>query len=226
MYKGNALNPITVPWFKSAFAALIISAVLMVLLGQFTDVDLMIEDHYYNEELKVFPWKNTWFARDLMHGSVKNVIIKSGYLVILTVLIDLIFRFRKITPFLRLRLRFLALSSLLVPASIRAIKEYSVLHCPWSVDRYGGTAPFLRLLDHVPEGVRSGQCFPAGHATVGLWLAAFAGLSVGLVVGWVQQMRGAHFLFHTLWAAWLASLVIVLMMMAFAHKLFLEEKQA
>ncbi|CAG0980039.1 hypothetical protein MTYP_01708 [Methylophilaceae bacterium] len=243
MYKGNALNPITVPWFKSAFAALIISAVLMVLLGQFTDVDLMIEDHYYNEELKVFPWKNTWFARDLMHGSVKNVIIKSGYLVILTVLIDLIFRFRKITPFLRLRLRFLALSSLLVPASIRAIKEYSVLHCPWSVDRYGGTAPFLRLLDHVPEGVRSGQCFPAGHATVGLWLAAlcvfwlphkprvalgvfFAGLSVGLVLGWVQQMRGAHFLFHTLWAAWLASLVIVLMMMAFAHKLFLEEKQA
>lgn len=31
----------------------------------------------------------------------------------------------------------------------------------------------------------------------------------GLFLGWVQQLRGAHFLTHTLWSAWVASLVIV-----------------
>src|SRR5690606_5169625 len=102
---------------------------------------------------------------------------------------------------------------------------------------YGGDAPFLRLLDSVPTGFDIGHCFPAGHATVGLWLAALcvfwlphkpraaltafcAGLGVGLLLGWVQQMRGAHFLFHTLWSAWLTCLIIWTMLMVFADKYF------
>ncbi len=223
--------------FKRAVAVLAISALLILFVGQFTDVDLMIEDFYYDEALKVFPWKNTWFAKDFMHGSVKNVIIKGGYLLILLVLMDAVFRFRKISHFVRARLRFLALASVLVPTAIRAIKQYSVLHCPWTVDRYGGSVPFVRLFDPIPAGLHAGHCFPAGHATVGLWLAALcifwlphkpkmavavfsSGLGVGLILGWVQQMRGAHFLFHTLWAAWLASLVILIMLMVFAIRHF------
>jgi len=81
----------------------------------------------------------------------------------------------------------------------------------------------------LPNGVAAGHCFPAGHATVGLWLAAFlifwlpdqpkkalvvfcSGIALGFILGWVQQMRGAHFLFHTLWSAWLASLIILVML--------------
>lgn len=220
---------ISLPIYRRAFLALLFSAIVILILGQWTNVDLMIEDYYYDPLTQTFPWKSTWFARDLMHGYVKNVIIKSGYLLLLIVILDAVFRLRFINDFSRARLRFVAIASVLIPTVIRGIKEYSVLHCPWTVDRYGGSAPFLRLLDHVPEGVQAGQCFPAGHATVGLWLAAlcvfwlphkprvavgifFAGLSVGLILGWVQQMRGAHFLFHTLWAAWLASLVIMVML--------------
>jgi len=228
------------PLFRRALLVLAASAVLMMLLGQYTDIDLLIEDYYYDEQLKAFPWLDSWFAKDLMHGYVKNVIIKSGYLVLLVVAWDFIRPWQRMTPFVRSRLRFVAAASLLVPAIVRGVKQFSVLHCPWTVDRYGGTEPFLRLLDHVPEGMKVGHCFPAGHATVGLWLAALcvfwlphrpraalavfgAGLSVGLVLGWVQQMRGAHFLFHTLWAAWLASLVILLML-AFAYNILNEEK--
>ena len=29
-----------------------------------------------------FPWNKNWFAKDFMHGWVKFVIIKSGYLLI------------------------------------------------------------------------------------------------------------------------------------------------
>lgn len=234
------VNRLGAPLFRRALQVLAVSAVLMLLIGQFTDIDLMIEDYYYDDELKAFPWLDSWFATDLMHGYVKNVIIKSGYLLLLVVAWDFIRPWSRITSFARSRLRFVAAASLLVPTIVRGVKQFSVLHCPWTVDRYGGTEPFLRLLDHVPEGMTVGHCFPAGHATVGLWLAALcvfwlphnprvavgvfsAGLSVGLVLGWVQQMRGAHFLFHTLWSAWLASLVI-LVMLVFAHSILNEEK--
>jgi membrane-associated PAP2 superfamily phosphatase len=72
-------------------------------------------------------------------------------------------------------------------------------------------------------GVRvggTGGCFPAGHASAGFafiggffafrqvlpatarrWLAG--AMAVGLVFGLAQQVRGAHYMSHTLWTAWL-----------------------
>ena len=41
----------------------------------------------------------------------------------------------------------------------------------------------------------------------GYWLAA---LILGFGFGWVQMMRGAHFLSHTLWSAWWVWLVELL----------------
>lgn len=108
------------------------------------------------------------------------------------------------------------------------LKSQSIHHCPWDLQRYGGYAPYLRLFDSLPDGVKAGHCFPAGHASSGLWLAAFfvfwlpsrprmacfmfmVGLLPGLMLGWVQQLRGAHFLTHTLWSAWIASLLILIL---------------
>lgn len=235
------LKRLKTPLFLRAWLALAAAAMLMVIIGQFSNLDLIIEDYYFDAALGTFPWDKSWFADRLMHGYVKNVIIRVGYLILLIVALDSLRPWRKISLFVRARLRFVALASVLVPTTIRTIKQFSMLHCPQGIDRYGGNAPFLRLLDQVPEALKAGHCFPAGHATVGLWLAAFcvfwlphkprtaalvffSGLSVGFILGWVQQMRGMHFLFHTLWAAWLASLVILLMLLAFAHKLFEEEK--
>lgn len=64
-----------------------------------------------------------------------------------------------------------------------------------------------------------GHCFPAGHASsafayvagwfvlrraapgvAGAWLAT--ALLIGTVLGVVQQVRGAHYMSHTLWTAW------------------------
>lgn len=222
-------NRVNLPTFKRAWLALFISFLVILAIGQFTSIDLAIEDYYYDSLLNIFPWEKSWFAKDLMHGYVKNVIIKSGYLLYLFVLLDIVFRWRWLSPFIRIRLRFVAIASFFVPFIVRGIQQFWVLHCPWNVDRYGGTEPFLRLLDFAPAGIKISHCFPAGHATVGLWLASlcifwlpdnpkvarrvfFSGLGVGLFMGWVQQMRGAHFLFHTLWSAWFASLIIVFML--------------
>lgn len=220
-------------FYKRSSIALLIFALFNIIVGQFTNIDLMIQDYYFDTATQQFPWKNTWFAKDFMHGYVKYVITDIGRLLLLVVILDFIFSWRKpwcfISQWLRLRLRFVAIASLLIATPIAVIKHLSALHCPWDETRYGGFAPFLRLFDAVPSAMQPGHCFPAGHATVGLWLAALcvfwlphkpktafsvflAGLSVGFALGWVQQMRGAHFLFHTLWSTWLAAFVIVIML--------------
>lgn len=101
-----------------------------------------------------------------------------------------------------------------------AIKGVSRTSCPWDLTAFGGTAQHV---SHWAWGVRDGgggHCFPAGHASTGfafvalaVWLQAVspragawawaAVLLAGMVLGWTQQVRGAHFFSHTLWTAWL-----------------------
>ncbi|WP_374709539.1 hypothetical protein [Massilia scottii] len=33
-------------------------------------------------------------------------------------------------------------------------------------------------------------------------------LGLGFALGWVQQLRGAHFLTHTLWSMWWTCLIV------------------
>lgn len=209
-----------------ALIALAVTAIAIALLGQFTDIDLRLADLYYDPVQRAFPWDKTWFARDFMHGYLKNVIVWCGFILMVGALVDLVFPFSRIAPLLRLQLRFIALSAWLEPLLVRSLKDLSNLHCPKYIDLYGGSAPLLRLLDAVPPGWHPGHCFPAGHASAGMWLSAlailwlpthpkkalavfFGGLSIGLTMGWVQQMRGMHFLTHTLATAWLSTALLL-----------------
>ena len=114
----------------------------------------------------------------------------------------------------------LVVSILLGLALVVAIKRISSTRCPWDLAEFGGLA---RYVSHWRFGLVDGggaHCFPAGHASAGfafvggyfvlrdrapraarIWLAA--ALAAGLVLGVSQQMRGAHFMSHTLWTAWL-----------------------
>jgi membrane-associated PAP2 superfamily phosphatase len=128
----------------------------------------------------------------------------------------------------RTGLRVLALSAVCVPLAISLLKQVSVSHCPWDLQRYGGHEPYVRLLEWLPAGVPAGHCMPAGHASSALWLiglatfwlphrprmpAAMGGLALAfaLVVAGIQQLRGAHFLTHTLWSVWIAVLIVDLL---------------
>lgn len=216
-------------FYKRSAIALLLFAIFNLWIGQFTDIDLRIEDYYFNAATHHFPWKNTWFANDFMHDYLKSVILDLGGLMILVVVLDLIYPWRIISQWLRFRLRFVAIAAILISSTIALGKHFSALHCPSDIDRYHGLAHFIRLLDAIPVAMQAGHCFPAGHASVGLWLAALcvfwlphkpknalavflAGLSVGFVLGWVQQMRGEHFLFHTLWSVWIAAFFVLVML--------------
>ena len=102
---------------------------------------------------------------------------------------------------------------------IDLMKLASQTSCPWDLQEFGGTAIHV---SHWAWGVLDGgvgHCFPAGHATAGfVFIAGFfawrrvspdrarrwltGALVAGTVLGISQQLRGAHYLSHTLWTAW------------------------
>ena len=114
----------------------------------------------------------------------------------------------------------LALSILAAVAISTLVKRLSNTSCPWELAEFGGVA---RYVSHWSWGMSDGgpgHCFPAGHASAAFGFAAgwfvlrraapglaapwvMAALVIGLVLGFAQQLRGAHYLSHTLWTAWI-----------------------
>jgi membrane-associated PAP2 superfamily phosphatase len=112
----------------------------------------------------------------------------------------------------------LLVSTLLATAVVAWIKSWSNMDCPWDIARYGGSRPYVGLLSLRPAGLPRAACFPAGHASAGYawtalyffflstrpqwrWVGLTFGIALGLLFGLTQQLRGAHFLSHDLWAA-------------------------
>jgi membrane-associated PAP2 superfamily phosphatase len=104
--------------------------------------------------------------------------------------------------------------------SVTLIKAFSHTSCPWDLQTFGGTAPYVSHWNVWLDDGGGGHCFPAGHASTGFaFIAVYFGLRqagvlgarkyllmavlAGFVLGLSQQMRGAHFMSHTLWTAWL-----------------------
>ncbi|RSZ33262.1 MULTISPECIES: phosphatase PAP2 family protein [unclassified Variovorax] len=113
----------------------------------------------------------------------------------------------------------LALTVLGSVIAVSALKHASHTSCPWDLQEFGGVA---RYVSHWSWGVSDGGpggCFPAGHASAAfayvggyfvlrrvssraaaIWL--WTAMAAGLVLGVSQQLRGAHYMSHTLWTAW------------------------
>ncbi|MEF8698678.1 MAG: phosphatase PAP2 family protein [Candidatus Accumulibacter sp. UW26] len=161
-----------------------------------------------------FAWRDAWLTHSLLHDGGR--LLAWGVLGLLVV--------DALHPLLSGPTRgerwhwigVMLASGLLVPS----LKLVSRTSCPWDLAEFGGVA---RYVSHwqigVPDG-GSGHCFPSGHAVAAfvffgiyfLWrehrpLLARASLAavllVGSLFGWAQLARGAHYLSHTLWSAWL-----------------------
>ena len=211
-------------------AVLLITAGVIFWLGRCTDIDLMLADALYDPGVHAFPWRHAWLTETFSHVILKELLSAAAAGVLLIALHDTWRPRRTRNQLARVRLRVVALSALLVPLVISLLKQTSVAHCPWDLARYGGAEPYLRLFDALPFGVQAGHCLPAGHASSALWLVslcvywlplrgrtarrvAAAALAFGGAVGWMQQLRGAHFLTHTLWSAWIACAIVFLLVL-------------
>ena len=106
-------------WLIRSIIGLALSAVLILLLGQYTDLDLWLADLYFDPAIQRFPWDKTWFATTFMHGYVKNVLMWIGFILMAGALVDLAFPLRFLTPARRAALRISALSAFFEPLMIR-----------------------------------------------------------------------------------------------------------
>ncbi|MFM9435290.1 membrane-associated PAP2 superfamily phosphatase [Janthinobacterium sp. CG_23.3] len=215
------------PWRRlqlRVWPAMLAAALLIAWIGAGTDIDLALADAAFDARLGGFPWRDAWLADAFSHVILKRLMVALGLAAVGAAAWDLV-RPRPWSPLRRLQQRLVALSALLVPGIIATLKQLSSSHCPWDLQRYGGTQAYIRLLETVPHGVPAGHCMPGGHASSALWLISLALfflprrprtaalalallLAVGASVGWLQQLRGAHFLTHTLWSMWLACAIV------------------
>lgn len=122
------------------------------------------------------------------------------------------------------RERWVMLITVLVVVSlIPVLKKMNTTSCPWDLAQFGG-ARQAQWVSHWNWGVfDSGarRCFPAGHSSTALGFLAvpvfvlavskpsayrlLACVAIaGLWMGFTQVYRGAHYVSHTLWTAWIS----------------------
>jgi membrane-associated PAP2 superfamily phosphatase len=205
-------------------SAMLIAPPYILWLGAATDIDLALADAAFDRGAMTFPWRHAWLTEVFGHVLLKRLFLVLGAGWVMAGAWDLVAP-RRWRAVVRARVRVVALSAILVPAAIALLKQVSASHCPWDLQRYGGAQPYLRLLESVPHGIVPGNCMPAGHASSALWMVSLAVLclparprlagvvallllALGFGVGWLQQLRGAHFLTHTLWSMWIACAII------------------
>jgi membrane-associated PAP2 superfamily phosphatase len=158
---------------------------------------------------------DAWMVK-VMHEGARN----AGWLLLLALVVG-IWRpwgtLRHLATSARASLAVSVVSALLL---VTVIKGFSKTSCPWDLQIFGGVATYISHWDVFQVDGGGGHCFPAGHASTGFaFMAAYFSLRqngapsartwlacavlAGLILGVSQQMRGAHFMSHTLWTAWL-----------------------
>lgn len=203
---------------------------LIVLSGaiSFFDIDKVLADYFYGLQGNAWIWRGTWLTEIFFHKGGRA----ASLLLALTIFVLMITAYCRVSwvgyrrPLLYL---FLAATSSSLLVSL--FKSALAVSCPWEFERYGGHLFYSPVIEQLM--LRNGEgCFPAAHASAGYaWVALYFfglryasnlrwfGLAIalifGLVLGFAQQIRGAHFISHDLWTlavCWFNSLALYLFM--------------
>ena len=169
-----------------------------------------------------FPYRDHWLFSGVLHKGARRVAWTLQLALVLAVWWP-VGVLRQLSRGERVVMLLASLAALLVTT---LLKDSSSTSCPWELSQFGGVAQYV---SHWRWGVLDGgegKCFPAGHASAafcffsgflalrgkapraaGLWLTI--ALLAGATIGLAQQVRGAHYLSHTLWTAWLCWAVVL-----------------
>ena len=211
--RGNAASlDIRRAWLASAFSLL---GLLLLVALESTDWDRGLARLAFDPATNRFPLRDNALLNGLSHDTVKV----AAALTFAWILISVWWPIGMLTRLPRANRVYLLASVAVSLVVVASLKRTSAIHCPWDLAEFGGTLPYLRLFDPVPRDWLRGACFPAGHvlsafAFIGgffawrpvdnriarRWLAVVLIAGAGAALG--QQMRGAHFLTHSLWSLW------------------------
>ncbi len=216
---------------KNLTKQIVITAILLIAviaLFQFTDLDIFVQNFFYNFETK--NWlinKDEPILKFFFYDGIKNLLI----LFTLAILFSLLFLGkRSFVQEYKKGLIIVLLAAIFVPLLIGSLKAITNTPCPCNIVNFNGKYPDIKVFDSYPKDfiqTSKAKCWPAGHASGGFALMALfflfktpinqkRALITALVIAWsmgtYKMLLGDHFLSHTIITmimAWLIILIIV-----------------
>lgn len=191
-----------------------IICLLAGIASQYSGLDIRLERLFYDSQQHAWPYKDLWLTQDLLHTAGRDLIAVIFVGVILfflaTFFVARLQRHRRAAGYVLLA----GLSGI---ALVAVLKDTVHIYTPWDLQVFGGRYPTIHLFDPVAANLPAGHAFPAGHASGGYALLSFyflarsrdyrhryyllaLGLGMGVLLGFAQQMRGAHMLSHDLFS--------------------------
>lgn len=162
-----------------------------------------------------FVWRDHWLTSKVLHDGGRLL----AWSVLALLVVDATRLILPAGPSRRARWRWI-ITMLVCVALIPEIKHFSNTSCPWELAEFGGTTHFVSHWHWGVSDLGPGHCFPSGHASSAFaffgmyflwrhhrpvlaqrWLMGV--LLAGVLLGWAQLARGAHYPSHTYWTAWL-----------------------
>ncbi len=202
----------------------LLALLLTLLISETTSVDLWLQDHFFDFQTQSWLiWKENYWLQLIFYSGAKKVIVAVGCGLLILWLLS--WKKSALIPHRR-PIGLLLLALIFVPATIAGLKNLTNIHCPWSIHRYGGSVPYIKLFEPYPtefKSERPGKCFPAGHPSGGFaflmlfylfssrsaqWLGLSFGLSLGWIMGIYQMLKGAHYFSHVVISMLLAWIIV------------------
>lgn len=198
-------------WLALQAAGLALAALAIWVLAR-SGLDFRISALAYSPEARGFPLKDAWLLAVLGHSALKYFAVGVWCALLVVAAASPRWRLPALHAFAGIALAAFAVAGL---------RELSAHSCPWDLAQFGGTAQWFPVFGEVPAAPGPGRCLPAAHASTGFalfalyfalrderprlarWALAAAWL-LGLAAAGVQVARGAHFVSHGLWTAWVA----------------------
>jgi len=177
------------------------------------DVDRSLADYFYSIQGGEWAWENSWLAETFFH---KGGRFASVLLVLAVLVLSIVAQLNQLLMPHKKPLLYLLLATAGGSLLVSVFKSLLAVSCPWEFERYGGHLLYTGVVEQI--FLRNGEgCFPAGHASAGYawvsayffgvyyqskwrWLGLVIPLLAGMVLGLVQQIRGAHFISHDVWS--------------------------
>jgi membrane-associated PAP2 superfamily phosphatase len=183
-------------------------------------VDLTIARWFFDDARQVVPLTEQWLLKTLLHDAARTASAVAALTLLGLTVASWATRQPRAVGAHRDALLFTSIATLVAAAIVGALKHFSSHACPWDLEVFGGSAAYHPLLGVHARTPDVAGCFPAAHPLSGYaWLAVgFAlyptarrrawqswalALFFGTLFGAVQIARGAHFLSHVLWSAWI-----------------------
>lgn len=206
--------------YQLVFTTLILAFVLVVF--EVTRLDFYLSNYFFDGDAWIID-ANEPSLRFFFYNLPRWLLIAYAGSVCVLFLLSFVLK-----PFTRFQTRtqlFIILCAILVPLTVGIGKKITNVYCPYQLEEYGGTKPYVHPFQD-SYSKNSGKCFPAGHASAGFALLLFVPLvrtrkqkllvlagamSAGWIMGGYQMLNGRHFLSHTIVTMLLSWIIVCIL---------------